>query len=164
LPLNSKKKKEEPLILRVVVAGGAVLLGISAVMAQQDIAKQQDDLMRNMAKSQYGVLLKMSRGQIAYDQAAVDTALEQLEQGVSKIKTTFEQNPKMQLPGAEYVASPKVWEQKPDFDSKIPPVEKTIADLKGKVKDVETLKAAYKQIEDKCDACHDDYRIHLKKK
>ena len=153
------------MILRGVVAVGAVVLAASAVMAQQDIAKQQDDLMRGtIGKPFYAVLLKMSRGQIPYDQAAVETALADLEKAVPTIPATFQTNPKMDLPGAEYVASPKVWENKADFDSKEPAVTKQITDLKGKIKDVNSLKVAWKEINDKCDGCHDTYRIHLKKK
>ena len=70
----------------------------------------------------------------------------------------------MDLPGAEYVASPKVWESKADFDSKVPAVVKQITDLKGQIKDVDGLKVAWKQLNDKCDGCHDTYRINLKKK
>jgi cytochrome c556 len=153
------------LILRGVVAVGAVLLGVSAVVAQQDVAKQQDDLMRTtFGRPFYGVLLKMSRGQIPYDQAAVEGALSDLEKAVPTIPATFQTNPKMDLPGAEYVASPKVWENKADFDSKVPAVVKQITDLKGQIKDVDSLKVAWKQINDKCDGCHDTYRINLKKK
>jgi cytochrome c556 len=153
------------LILRGVVAVGAVLLGVSAVLAQQDVAKQQDDLMRTtIGRPFYGVLLKMSRGQAPYDQAAVEAALSDLEKAVLTIPATFQTNPKMDLPGAEYVASPKVWENKADFDSKVPAVIKQITDLKGQIKDVDGLKVAWKQINDKCDGCHDTYRINLKKK
>jgi cytochrome c556 len=153
------------LILRGVVAVGAVVLAVSAVMAQQDVAKQQDDLMRTtIGRPFYGVLLKMSRGQIPYDQAAVETALADLEKAVPTIPATFQTNPKMDLPGADYVASPKVWENKADFDSKVPAVVKQITDLKGKIKDVDSLKVAWKDMNDKCDGCHDTYRINLKKK
>jgi len=153
------------LILRGVVAVGAVLLGVSAVVAQQDIAKQQDDLMRaTIGKPFYAVMMKMSRGQIPFDQAAVETALNDLEKAVQTIPATFQTNPKMDLPGAEYIASPKVWENKADFDSKTPAVIKQITDLKGKIKDVDSLKVAWKEIDSKCDGCHDTYRIHLKKK
>jgi cytochrome c556 len=148
-----------------VVAVGAVLLGVSAVVAQQDVAKQQDDLMRaTIGKPFYAVMMKMSRGQIPFDQAAVETALNDLEKAVQTIPATFQTNPKMDLPGAEYVASPKVWENKADFDSKTPAVTRQIGDLKGKIKDVDGLKVAWKEINDKCDGCHDTYRIHLKKK
>jgi cytochrome c556 len=140
------------------------MLGVSAVVAQQDIAKQQDDLMHvTIARPFYGVMLKMSRGQIPYDQAAIDAALADLEKAVPTIPATFQPNPKMDLPGAEYIASPKVWENKADFDSKVPAVKKQITDLKGKITDVDSLKVAWKQINDKCDGCHDTYRIHLKK-
>jgi len=153
------------LILRGVVAAGAVLLCVSAVVAQQDVAKQQDDLMRaTIGKPFYAVMMKMSRGQIPFDQTAVETALSDLEKAVATIPTTFQTNPKMDLPGAEYIASPKVWENKVDFDSKVPPVTKQITDLKGKIKDVDSLKVAWKEIDNKCDGCHDTYRIHLKKK
>jgi cytochrome c556 len=148
-----------------VVAIGAVVLAVSAVMAQQDVAKQQDDLMRTtIGRPFYGVLLKMSRGQIPYDQAAVEGALADLEKAVPTIPATFQTNPKMDLPGADYVASPKVWENKTDFDSKVPAVVKQITELKGKIKDVDSLKVAWKEINDKCDGCHDTYRINLKKK
>ena len=151
-------------MLRGVVVVGAVLLSVSAVVAQQDVAKQQDDLMHvTIGKPFYAVMLKMSRGQIPYDQAAVDAALADLEKAVPTIPTTFQPNPKMDLPGAEYIASPKVWENKADFDSKVPAVAKQITDLKGQIKDVDSLKVAWKQINDKCDGCHDTYRIHLKK-
>jgi len=153
------------LILRGVVAIGAVVLAVSAVMAQQDVAKQQDDLMRTtIGRPFYGVLLKMSRGQIPYDQAAVEGALADLEKAVPTIPATFQTNPKMDLPGADYVSSPKVWENKADFDSKVPAVVKQITELKGKIKDADSLKVAWKDINDKCDGCHDTYRINLKKK
>jgi cytochrome c556 len=148
-----------------VVAIGAVVLAVSAVMAQQDVAKQQDDLMRTtIGRPFYGVLLKMSRGQIPYDQAAVEGALADLEKAVPTIPATFQTNPKMDLPGADYVSSPKVWENKADFDSKVPAVVKQITELKGKIKDADSLKVAWKDINDKCDGCHDTYRINLKKK
>lgn len=153
------------MILRGAVAVGAVVLAVSAVMAQQDVAKQQDDLMRTaIGRPFYGVLLKMSRGQIPYDQAAVEGALADLEKAVPTIPATFQTNPKMDLPGADYVSSPKVWENKADFDSKVPAVVKQITELKGKIKDVDSLKVAWKEINDKCDGCHDTYRINLKKK
>jgi|SRR5579871_6508681 len=151
-------------MLRGVVAVGAVLLGVSAVMAQQDVAKQQDDLMRTtIGRPFYGVLLKMSRGQIPYDQPQVDAALADLEKAVPTIPATFQTNPKMDLPGAEYISSPKVWENKSDFDSKVPAVLKQITDLKGQIKDLDSLKVAWKDMNDKCNGCHDTYRVHLKK-
>src|SRR6266699_173656 len=149
-------------MLRTIVVVGTLLLGVGAVMAQQEIAVQQDNLMRGQAKSLYDVMLKMVKGDIAYNQAAVDNAIKQLEESVPKIATVFATNPKQDVVNATYGASQKVWQNKADFDSKIPPVVKAIADIKGKVKDKASLRVAYNSINDRCNDCHETYRLKLK--
>lgn len=147
---------------RLVLAGIALLIGVSAVVAQQDVAERQDNLMKTMARSLYGVLGRTVRGQSAYDQAAIDAALVQLEQNVGKIADVFAINPKEDVFGADYGSSPKIWQNKADFDSKVAPVAKVIADARSKVKDADSLKAAYAAIDDRCGGCHETYRLKLK--
>lgn len=147
---------------RILIAAGTLILGAGAVMAQQEVAVQQDNLMRSQAKSMYGVILKMTKGDIPYDQKAVDQAVASLEADVAKIAKTFAVNPKQDVVNATYGASPKVWQNKADFDSKIPPVQKAIADVKGKITDVASLKAAYTAMNDRCNDCHETYRVKLK--
>jgi cytochrome c556 len=149
-------------MLRTVVVVGTLLIGVGAVMAQQEIAVQQDNLMRGQAKSLYTVMLKMVKGEIPYDQAAVDNAIKELEESVTKIATVFTPNPKQDVVGSHYGASQKIWQNKADFDSKIPPVVKAIADVKGKIKDKASLRVAYNSINDRCNDCHESYRIKLK--
>lgn len=147
---------------RILIVAGTLLLGAGAVMAQQEVAVQQDNLMRSQAKSLYTVVLKMTKGDIPYSQKAVDEAIANLEADVAKIAKTFEVNPKQNVVNATYGASPKVWQNKADFDSKIPPVQKAIADVKGKITDVASLKSAYTAINDRCTDCHETYRLKLK--
>ncbi|WP_027554771.1 cytochrome c [Bradyrhizobium sp. Cp5.3] len=147
---------------RTMIVAGTLLLGAGAVMAQQEIAVQQDNLMRSQAKSLYTVIQKMTKGEIPYNQKAVDEALTNLEADVAKIAKTFEVNPKQDVVDANYGASQKVWQNKADFDSKIPPVQKAIADVKGKVKNLASLKAAYTSVNDRCKDCHETYRVKLK--
>ncbi len=149
-------------MMRTVVVVGTLFLGIGAVMAQQEIAVQQDNLMRGQAKSLYTVMLKMVKGEIPYNQASVDTAIRDLEQSVPKIPTVFATNPKEDVVNATYGASQKIWQNKADFDSKIPPVAKALAEVKGKIKDVASLKVAYDSINAKCTDCHETYRLKLK--
>ena len=149
-------------MLRTVVVVGTLLFGAGAVLAQQEIAVQQDNLMRGQAKSLYDVMLKMVKGEIPYDQAAVDNAIKQLEESVPKIAAVFTPNPKQDVVGSHYGASQKIWQNKADFDSKIPPVVKAIADVKGKIKDKASLRVAYTNINDRCNDCHETYRIKLK--
>ncbi len=63
---------------------------------------------------------------------------------------------------ATYGSSQKIWQNKADFDSKMPAVAKAIADVKGKIKDVASLKVAYDAIQAKCADCHETYRLKLK--
>jgi cytochrome c556 len=147
---------------RTLVVAGALLLGVGAAMAQQEVAVKQDNLMRAQAKSLYTVMLKMTKGEIPYDQAAVDAALAQLEQSVPTIPTVFATNPKEDVVNATYGSSQKIWQNKADFDSRVPPVVKAIAEAKGKIKDVGSLKVAYDSINGKCTDCHETYRVKLK--
>jgi len=147
---------------RLILVAAAMLVGVSGVVAQQEIAVQQDNLMKTLAKPMYGVLGRMVRGQTAYDQASIDAALVQLEEGVRKIPSVFATNPKEDVVGADYGSSQKIWQNKADFESKIPPVTKAIADAKGKIKDADSLKAAYTTIGDRCNDCHETYRVKLK--
>src|ERR1700681_2357418 len=149
-------------MIRMVVVAGALLLGAGAVTAQQDIAVQQDNLMRTQGKSMYGVISKTVKGETPYDQAAIDAAIAQLEESAGKIATVFTPNPKEDVVNATYGASQKIWQNKADFDAKVPPVLKAIADVKGTVKDTASLKVAYDSIQAKCTDCHETYRVKLK--
>jgi cytochrome c556 len=149
-------------MIRIVVVAGTLLIGASPVMAQQNLAVKQDNLMRDQSKQLYGVILKTVKGEIPYDQKSIDAALTQLGESVGTIPTVFATNPKEHVVNATYGSSRKIWQNKADFDSKVPPVAKAIADVKGKVKDVASLKLAYESIDAKCTDCHETYRLKLK--
>ena len=147
---------------RTVVTLGALLLGAGAVMADQKLAVEQDNLMRTQGKSMYAVMGKMVKGEIPYDQKAVDEAIAVLESTVPKIATVFKDNPKEQVVNATYGSSQKIWQNKADFDSKVKPVIEAVADLKGKIKDQASVKVAFDTLNDKCGGCHETYRLKLK--
>jgi cytochrome c556 len=149
-------------MIRMVIVAGTLLLGAGAVMAQQDIAVKQDNLMRTQGKSMYVTMLKMVKGEIPYDQAAIDASIKELEEDVPKIPTVFEPNPKEDVVNATYGSSQKIWQNKADFDSKVPAVNKAIADVKGTIKDTASLKVAFDTIQAKCNDCHETYRLKLK--
>ena len=149
-------------MMRIVLVLGTLWLSIGSAMAQQSVAVEQDNLMRAQGKSMYGVLGKTIKGELPYDQKAIDAAIADLEASVPKIAKTFAVNPKEQVINATYGSSQKIWQNKADFDSKIPPVSKAIAEQKGKVKDPTSLKMAFDAIQEKCTGCHDDYRLKLK--
>lgn len=145
---------------RVFVAAAVLALGVSAVVAQQDVAVSQQNLMKSQARNMYGVLGKMVKGDTPFDKAAADAALKALADDVAKIPTVFATNPKQDVPNASFGSSPKIWQNKADFDAKVPGVTKAIAD--AKFTDAASLKVAFDAIQAKCDSCHDNYRVKLK--
>jgi cytochrome c556 len=149
-------------MMRTAVVAGALLLGAGAVMAQQDVAVTQQNLMKSQGKSMYGVLGKTLKGETPYDQAAIDTALKDLAADVAKVPTVFTPNPKEDVVNANYGSSQKIWQNKADFDAKVPAVTKAIEDSTGKIKDAATLKVAFDSIQEKCTSCHETYRVKLK--
>jgi cytochrome c556 len=56
-------------------------------------------------------------------------------------------------------ASPKVWENKPDFEAKNKNLVEVVTSVRGNVKDLDSLKTAYDQVGKACDACHETYRL-----
>src|SRR5579872_1469562 len=150
-------------MMRTALVVGALLLGTAAVMAQQDVAVTQQNLMKtSIGRPMYGVLGKMLKGDIPYDQAAVDKALTDMEAEVPKIADTFKPNPKQDVVTATYGSSQKIWQNKADSDSKIQAVAKVIPEQKGKIKNLASLKVSFDAIQEKCTGCHDDYRVKLK--
>jgi cytochrome c556 len=145
---------------RVLVAAAVLALGVSAVLAQQQVAVSQQNLMKAQGKSMYGVLNKMVKGETPFDKAAADAALKALADDVAKIPTVFMTNPKEDVVDATFGASQKIWQNKADFDAKVPPVAKAIAD--AKFTDAASLKVAYDAIQAKCTDCHETYRVKLK--
>jgi cytochrome c556 len=81
-----------------------------------------------------------------------------------KIPTLFPDNAK---PGAKtsappedkYSASPKVWENKADFEAKNADLVKVVSSVRGNVKNLDSLKSAYTEVAKACDACHETYRL-----
>ena len=146
-------------MIRVFAAVAALVMGASLVVAQQDIPKERNNLMGAFAKPHYGVLSRTVRGASPYSQEAVDAALAELERLVIKLPAVFVDGSKGDVADSKYGTSPKAWESRADLDKKIADMQKAIANQKGKIKDLDTLKASYKMLNDTCEACHESYRV-----
>jgi cytochrome c556 len=149
---------EDQPMMRTVVVVGALLLGASAVVAQQDQVKMTQDVMKGNGKNA-GALSAMVKGEKPYDQAAVDAAIAQFEDTVKKFPTLFPDSIKGLKPDGDYSATAKVWEDKVGFNEHIASFAKAVTDAKGKIKDLETLKATLPVIGKQCGGCHETYRV-----
>ncbi|MGA7806074.1 c-type cytochrome [Bradyrhizobium sp.] len=143
---------------RSVLVIGMLVLGAAAAMAQEDLVKQDQAVMKANAKN-LGAMVAMVKGEKPYDQATVDASLAVLQNTAKKLPTMFPDSIKGQNPDGDYHSSPKVWEDKAGFAAHIASFTKVVSDAKGKIRDLETLKAITPGIGKECGGCHETYRL-----
>ena len=147
-------------MIRIVVVVGTLLFGAGAVMAQQEVAVKQDNLMRAQGKSMYGIILKMTKGEIPYDQKAADDAVAALAESVPTIPSVFATNPKEDVVNATYGSSQKIWQNKADFEAR---AAKLASDAKAAAAAADggaaSFKTAFAAVGSNCQGCHQEYRL-----
>jgi cytochrome c556 len=143
---------------RILVVAGVLLLGVGAVVAQQDVVKATQNVMKGNGKNA-GAVAAIVKGEKPYDQATVDTALAQFEDTAKKLPTLFPDSTKGLKPEGDYSASPKIWEDKAGFEAKIASFAKVVSESKTKIKDLDTLKATFPAIGKECGGCHETFRL-----
>lgn len=143
---------------RIVVVAAVLAFSAGAVVAQQDQVKRTQAMMKDNGKNA-GALSAMVKGEKPYDQSTVNAALAQFEDTAKNLPTLFPASMKgLKLEG-DYDPSPKIWEDKAGFESQIQSFAKVVADAKGKIKSLDTLKAELPVIGKQCGGCHETYRI-----
>ena len=146
-------------MVRVVLAVAAAAVSVTVVSAQSNVLPSTAT-MKGMSQPMYGVLNRMVKGEVPYDQAKANEAIAKLADTAPKIPQAFPATSKGKTsPDTRYSASPKVWENRADFEEYATNLAKTIADNRGKVTSLDGLKAAYSEINDACNGCHQDYRL-----
>jgi cytochrome c556 len=145
-------------MMRTALVVGALLLGAGAVMAQQDLVKENQDTMKANSKN-LGAMVAMVKGEKPYDQAIVTAGLAQLEETAKKLPKMFPDSIKGMSPTGDYQVSPKIWEDKAGFQAKIESFAKIVTEAKSKITDLETLKVNAPAIGKECGSCHETFRI-----
>jgi cytochrome c556 len=100
----------------------------------------------------------MNRGQAPFDQAAASVALGLIATESQKIAAAFVPNVTPDKK-SDYDASPKIWQNKADFDAKLAAFVKAAEENKNGAKDLDSMKVAFQNIAKTCDACHESYRV-----
>ena len=146
---------------RSIIVLGAMLLGATAVMAQQDIVKDRQATMKANGRALGGTLSAMAKGDKPYDQAAVDAALTVLDDTAKKLPALFPESTKGMKAEGDYSTSPKLWEDKAGFDAKVASFTKVVTEAKAKIKDLDSLKANVGGIGKECGSCHEAFRLKI---
>ena len=142
--------------LRILLAAFAVACSAGAVLAQSDPVKERESLMKQNDEHAK-VVVPMMRGQRPFDAKAVDAAFAQWAETAQKLPSLFPDNAKT---GGDNRASPKIWENKKDFEEKAAEFGKAVAENRAKaVASLDGLKAAIPVVGQACDNCHKPYRL-----
>jgi cytochrome c556 len=144
---------------RVLMVAAALLLSVGAGVAQQDIVKQDQAIMKANGKALGGMLGPMFKGEKPYDQAVVDEAFKTLDDTAKKLPTMFPDSVKGLKAEGDYSSSPKIWEDKAGFAAKIDSFAKVVTEAKAKIKDLDSLKANFPAVGKECGACHETFRL-----
>ena len=147
-------------IVAVVTGLAVISFGVTGVLAQQDPVTEREQLMKGNFRH-WKALNQMTRGQAPFEAAAVEAAFAQWADTASKFGALFPDNAKT---GGDNRASPKIWENKKDFETRVVEFGKIVAENRDKANtSLDALKASFPAINDACDDCHKEYRLARKK-
>ena len=125
-----------------------VLAQQNPILARQEIMKKSDDDLKELSR--------MMRGEVPYDAAKVSAAYASMEDSYKKGHGLFPDNSKT---GDKTRASPKIWENRTDFDAKLAAFIKVAGEAKTKATSEEAFKTVHQAVIKACDNCHADYRM-----
>lgn len=139
----------------IALAGFAMALVATAVIAQSDPIAARKALMKANDDGAR-VVIQMMRGRTAFDAAKIDAAFAQWTETAQKLPGLFPDSSKT---GGKTRATPKIWQNKSDFEAKAAAFGKSVADNRDSAKgSAEGLKAAVIAVGKACDNCHEFYR------
>ncbi len=144
---------------RAAILATLFIVGAGVAVAQSDPQIERNDQMKAMGQQFYGALARMARGDAPFDQARVQAAWPLIEAAAKKAAPLYSAAPGQGAPNARYSPSPKIWEDKADFDARFVTLAKAIADNKGKTASLDEVKAAVGAVGQVCSGCHEKYQV-----
>ncbi len=144
-------------MFRTTVSAVAMVLGLAAVtsaVAQQDVIKARQDLMKRSGQ-QMGVVNRMVRGQDPFDAAKVNAAFDAWADKAEKLPGAFPANSRQ----GETRALPKIWDDPNAWNAAIQKFRQDVSANRSKATaNLDGLKEAVPAILNDCNARHENFR------
>jgi cytochrome c556 len=138
----------------VTAAAGVLMLSGLGVLAQQgDPIAQRQALMKNN-QEQLRALTGMARGQVPFNAAAAQAALQRIEQNARQTPALFPAGSQQGKTDALAV----IWERKADFNARAGKLEQDAKAAQAGIADQASLQAAVQRVGQNCGGCHETYR------
>lgn len=139
-------------MMRAIVIAGVLVLGITAVAAQDPISDRKA-LMKATGKAFAGGAA-MVRGEAPFDLAKAKAIFAAVEDQAAKAPALFPDNTK----DGDTAALPAVWTNKADFNAKFTKIGADAKAAETSVTDLDTFKTAFSGLGKDCGDCHETYR------
>jgi cytochrome c556 len=133
----------------------AAAVGISFASAQQNVAEEREQLMKENNRNAI-LISKMVKGELPYDAQKVGKAFDQWDDTAKKLPKLFPETAKT---GGDNRALPTIWTNRAEFDKDIAQFAKDVAAQRAKAtENLAGLKTAWPMILDDCNDCHKEFR------
>ena len=137
-----------------IAAAGVFLISGLGVLAQQgDPITQRQNLMKNN-QEHLRLLTGMSRGQVPFNAATAQAALQRIEQNARQAPALFPAGSQQ----GKTDALPVIWERKADFDARASKLQQDAKAAQTGITDQASLQAAVQRVGQNCGGCHETYR------
>jgi cytochrome c556 len=131
-----------------------VAMAATAVVAQQDAIATRKELMKANGRNA-GVIVKMVKGEEAFDANKVKAAFDQWDETATKFPSLFPDSSK----DGDTRALPAVWSERAKFDAAIAKFKKDVDDNRAKaMSGADGLKVALAAVGKNCSDCHETFR------
>jgi cytochrome c556 len=154
-------KGVDPMIRSVLTVASiaAIGLGVCAAVAQEDPIKARKELMKGNG-DQAKIGAAMAKGEAPFDLAAAQKIFVTFQTTATKAPELFPESSKGGVPGADFNAGPKIWENMDDFKARFNKLGDDAKAAGASVKDLDSFKAAFGNIgKNDCGGCHETYRL-----
>jgi cytochrome c556 len=133
----------------------AVALGSSVVLAQSDVIKERQQIMKGVgaATRDPGAMLK---GEAPFNLAAVQKSLAVYVDSAKRMPALFPANSQT---GGDTTAAPKIWQDMAGFNSAFQRFGADASAALAAIKDEASFKAGFPAVLKNCGTCHEDYRL-----
>lgn len=141
---------------RLFAAVAAAGLLVSSVALADEIADRRA-MMKEKNGASMGVLVKVVKGEMAYDPDAVLAAFTTMREGTEGFTDLF---PEGTETGGDTIASPKIWEDKAGFDAKFAEFQADLdAAIAAQPASLEEFQPLFQEVGGNCQSCHEMFRL-----
>ena len=131
-------------------------LSAAIFTASADNLKDRETIMKSFGKAAFGTLGPIVKGEAPFDPAIVSAALADIDANAKKIDVTA----LFPVGSTGESASPKIWENLPDFTAKMDKFKSdAAAALAANPQDIDALKSQFGTLTNSCGGCHELYRV-----